>query len=48
MVSSASGLTVGIIAYTGFYYLNNMIDKFVHNMEIALTKVVRAIKDEKA
>jgi len=47
MVSSASGLTVGIIAYTGFYYLNNMIDKFVHNMEIALTKVVRAIKDEK-
>lgn len=47
MVSSASGLTVGIIAYTGYYYLNSMIDNFTHKMEIALTQVVRAIKDEK-
>jgi biopolymer transport protein ExbB len=48
MVSSAAGLTVGIIAYTGYYYLNNMIDKFVHKMEISLTQVVRAIRDEKS
>jgi biopolymer transport protein ExbB len=48
MVSSASGLTVGIIAYAGFYYLNNMLDNFTHKMEVNLTQVVRAIKDEKA
>jgi biopolymer transport protein ExbB len=48
MVSSASGLTVGIIAYTGYYYLNNMIDKFVHKLETDLSQVVRAIRDEKS
>ena len=45
MVSSASGLTVGIIAYAGYYYLNTMIDKFIHRMEISLTQVVRALRD---
>jgi len=44
MVSSAAGLTVGIIAYSGFYYLNTMIDNFVHNMERSLTKVANAVK----
>jgi biopolymer transport protein ExbB len=44
MVSSAAGLTVGIIAYSGFYYLNTMIDNFVHNMERSLTKVANAAK----
>jgi biopolymer transport protein ExbB len=47
MVSSASGLTVGIIAYAGFYYLNIMIDNFVHKMERSLTLVASAIKDAK-
>ena len=45
MVSSAAGLTVGIIAYAGFYYLNTMIDNFVHNMERSLTKVANAVKE---
>ena len=44
MVSSAAGLTVGIIAYAGFYYLNTMIDNFVHKMERSLTKIVNAVK----
>lgn len=47
MVSSAAGLTVGIIAYAGFYYLNTMIDKFIHKMERSLSPVVNALKDSK-
>ncbi len=47
MVSSAAGLTVGIISYAGFYYLNTMIDKFIHKMERSLTPVANAIKDTK-
>lgn len=47
MVSSAAGLTVGIIAYAGFYYLNTMIDKFIHTMERSLTPVANAIKDSR-
>jgi biopolymer transport protein ExbB len=45
MVSSAAGLTVGIIAYAGFYYLNTQIDGLIHKMENSLTPVVNAIKD---
>jgi len=48
MVSSASGLTVGIIAYAGFYYLNTMIDNFVHRNEKSLTRVMNAVKENKA
>lgn len=47
MVSSAAGLTVGIIAYAGFYFVNTRIDAFVHKMERALTPIVNAIKDSK-
>jgi biopolymer transport protein ExbB len=47
MVSSASGLTVGIIAYAGFYYLNTQIDGFVNKMERSLTPVLNAIRDSK-
>ena len=47
MVSSAAGLTVGIIAYAGFYYLNTMIDKFIHKMERSLSPVIIALKDSK-
>jgi len=33
MVSSASGLIVGIIAYIGFHWLNIMINKATHQLE---------------
>jgi len=45
MVSSASGLTVGILAYAGYFYLNTLIDNYVHKMEKSLTKVGSAVKD---
>jgi biopolymer transport protein ExbB len=33
MVSSASGLIVGIIAYIGFHWLNTILNKAVHQLE---------------
>jgi biopolymer transport protein ExbB len=45
MVSSAAGLTVGIMAYFGFYYLNTMIDNFVYKMERTLTRIANALKE---
>ncbi len=47
MVSSAVGLTIGILAYAGFYYLNTEIDKIVNAYEVELSKVMLAFKDYK-
>jgi biopolymer transport protein ExbB len=33
MISSASGLVVGMVAYTGYHYLNILLDKVVFKME---------------
>ena len=33
MVSSASGLIVGIVAYIGFHWLNTILNKAVHQLE---------------
>lgn len=33
MITSGAGLVVGVIAYTGYHYINSMIDKFNHKME---------------
>lgn len=33
MITSASGLIVGILAYSGYHYLNILVDKVVFNME---------------
>jgi len=35
MISSASGLIIGIIAYVGYRYLNSQIDKVINKMEAA-------------
>lgn len=47
MVSSAVGLTIGILAYAGFYYLNTQIDRIANNMEVQLNRVLIALKDYK-
>ncbi|MGC8824774.1 MAG: MotA/TolQ/ExbB proton channel family protein [Bacteroidales bacterium] len=47
MVSSAVGLTIGILAYAGFYYLNTQIDRMANNMEAQLNRVLIALKDYK-
>lgn len=33
MISSASGLIVGVLAYTGYHYLNILLDKVIFRME---------------
>lgn len=33
MITSASGLTIGLIAFIGYYILNSMLDKTINKME---------------
>lgn len=33
MITSASGLTVGVLAYVGYHYLNLLLDKVIFKME---------------
>jgi biopolymer transport protein ExbB len=40
MISSASGLIIGIIAYVGYCYVNSQIDKTTHKMEAARTEFI--------
>ena len=40
MITSASGLVVGLFAFVGYYILNTMIDKSIHNMEKASVEFI--------
>jgi len=33
MVSSCSGLIVGVFAFIAYHWMNTLIDKFAHRME---------------
>jgi biopolymer transport protein ExbB len=46
MISSASGLIIGIIAYIGYRYLNSQIDKATHKMEAASNDFVDVLQEE--
>lgn len=46
MICSGVGLFVGIIAYTGFYILNEKVDRIVAQMDKDSNEVVRAIKQQ--
>jgi biopolymer transport protein ExbB len=35
MITSASGLIIGLIAFIGYYFLNAMLDKIINKMETA-------------
>jgi biopolymer transport protein ExbB len=45
MISSASGLIIGIIAYIGFRYLNSQIDKSTHQMEAASAEFIDILQE---
>lgn len=45
MISSASGLIIGIIAYIGYRYLNSQIDKSTHKMEAASAEFVDVLQE---
>lgn len=40
MITSASGLVIGLIAFIGYYILNAMLDKIVNKMETASTEFI--------
>ena len=45
MISSASGLIIGIIAYVGFRYLNSQIDKSVNKIEAASAEFIDVLQE---
>jgi biopolymer transport protein ExbB len=45
MVSSASGLIIGIIAYIGYRYLNSQIDKTTNKMEVASAEFIDILQE---
>jgi biopolymer transport protein ExbB len=45
MISSASGLIIGIIAYVGYRYLNSQIDKATNKMEVASAEFVDILQE---
>jgi biopolymer transport protein ExbB len=45
MVSSASGLIIGIIAYIGYRYLNSQIDKSTNKMEVASAEFIDILQE---
>jgi biopolymer transport protein ExbB len=45
MISSASGLIIGIIAYVGYRFLNSQIDKTTNKMEAASAEFVDVLQE---
>lgn len=45
MISSASGLIIGIVAYLGFRYLNSQIDKATYRMEAAAADFIDILQE---
>ncbi|HTR27685.1 MAG TPA: MotA/TolQ/ExbB proton channel family protein [Puia sp.] len=46
MISSASGLIIGIIAYIGYRFLNSQIDKATNKMEAASADFIDILQEE--
>jgi biopolymer transport protein ExbB len=46
MISSASGLIIGIVAYIGYRVLNSQIDKATHKMELAANDFIDILQEE--
>ncbi|MFN4083478.1 MAG: MotA/TolQ/ExbB proton channel family protein [Bacteroidia bacterium] len=44
MITSGSGLIVGLIAYAGYHWLNSLIDKFNHKVEMAAVEFVDVLE----
>jgi biopolymer transport protein ExbB len=45
MVSSASGLIVGIIAYAAYHYLSTMIDRVIFKMESSSVDFIDVLQE---
>ena len=40
VITSASGLVIGLLAFIGYYILNSMLDKIINKMETASTEFI--------
>jgi biopolymer transport protein ExbB len=45
MITSASGLIIGLLAYVGYNYLNAQIDKNVNQMESASAEFIDVLQE---
>ena len=46
MITSASGLIIGVLAYAGYHYLNIMLDKVIFKMENSAIDFVDTLQKE--
>ncbi len=46
MITSASGLTIGLLAFIGYYILNSMLDKTINKMETVSTEFVDMLHEQ--
>ena len=47
MITTATGLVVGILAYLGYNYLVTQVQKLIHSMEYATIEFVDLLQDSK-
>ncbi len=45
MITSATGLIIGIVSFLGYSYLNTQIDKTVHKMEVAKDNFIDILQE---
>lgn len=45
MITSASGLVVGLLAFIGYYILNAMLDKTINKMETASVEFIDLLQE---
>jgi biopolymer transport protein ExbB len=45
MITSASGLIIGLLAYVGYNFLSSQIDKNVHKMESASAEFIDILQE---
>ena len=45
MVTSATGLIIGLLAYVGYNYLNAQVDKNVNRMEAASAEFIDVLQE---
>ncbi len=45
MITSASGLAVGLVAYVGYFIINTMLDKAINKMEIGAVEFVDMLQE---
>jgi len=45
IITTATGLIIGIVSFLGYSYLNTQIDKTVHKMEVAKDSFIDILQE---